>query len=171
MILDLILILLSFINIIIFFPFLIFKLLDYSVDEVSSYYQPSNYLVYLIWTLINIIFGIINLNMLVERNINTIIKENILLHSIYESILQFLLYLSTSNYGNGRYFFQHIISFFIYSYLIKYCLERRRPYFAVNHPTSFYLYLPYTFWIFYLLFLNFDILSIYFLNLIYNNKI
>ena len=109
--------------------------------------------------------------MLVERNINTIIKENILLHSIYESILQFLLYLSTSNYGNGRYFFQHIISFFIYLYLIKYCLERRRPYFAVNHPISFYLYLPYTFWIFYLLFLNFDILSIYFLNLIYNNKI
>lgn len=168
MILDLILILLSFMNIIIFFPFLLFKLLDYSVDEVSSYYQPPNYLIYLIWTLINIIFGIINLNMLVERDINNIIKENILLHSIYESSLHFLFYLSTSNYGNGRYFFQHIISFFINSALIKYCLERRRPYFAVNHPISFYLYLPYTFWIFYLTFLNFDILSIYFLKL-FNN--
>ena len=165
MILEVILVLLSFINIIIFFPFLLFKLLDYSVYEVSSYYQPSNYLIYLIWTIINIIFGIINLNILVEKNINTIIKENIILQSIYESSLQFLLYLSSSNFGNGRYFFQHIISFFIYTAMIKYCLERRRPYFAVNHPKSFYLYLPYTFWIFYLTFLNFDTLSLYFLKL------
>ena len=156
MIFKLILYIVFFLNIFTFLPFCFLGLLNYRSDEIVSKYLINNFYYLLIWFIINFISGIINLYAFIDNSISINIKENILFYSFYEGLFLFLLYIVNSNYYMGRYFLQHILSFFVYTYLIKICIETKRPYFARNHPISFYLYLPYTFWIFYLAFINFD---------------
>ena len=104
--------------------------------------------------------------MMYDSTLNIRIKEEILFQSLSETFYQIILFFVTSNYGLERYFFQYILGFFTLVKLVQICIETRRPYLAVNYPLGFYLYIPYSFWIFYLILIHMDIISKYLINFI-----
>ena len=82
--------------------------------------------------------------------------------SLKEALLQTLWLVITSNYGIGKTFIQYILGSFVMLYLVYYCYLVRKPMLARTDPASFYLYLPYSFWIVFACILNFQLVYKYY---------
>ena len=116
---NFVLYLISFSNVILSLPFTFFGLSKYQPNEIKADWQPPGYVFGIVWPILYLLFGIINLNVLNNKNMNNVIKEGLISDAFYESVVQSTWLLVTSNYNNGRYFVQHLLGLFILGYLVK----------------------------------------------------
>ena len=153
--------LISFSNIIFSIPFTYFGLSKYLPHEIKADWQPPGYVFGIVWPILYLLFGIINLNIINSKNLSRSLKNSLVSDAFYESVIQSIWLLVTSNYFNGRYFIQHLIGLFILGYLVKVAFQYRRPALALYDIPSFYLYVPYSLWIVFAFILNLQIVLKY----------
>ena len=158
---NFVLYLISFSNVILSLPFTFFGLSKYQPNEIKADWQPPGYVFGIVWPILYLLFGIINLNVVNNKNMNYVIKEGLISDAFYESVVQSTWLLVTSNYNNGRYFIQHLLGLFILAYLVKIAYQYRKPALAKHDLPSFYLYIPYSLWIVFAFILNLQIVLKY----------
>ena len=154
--------LISFSNIILSLPFTLLGLSKYDPFEIKADWQPPGYVFGIVWPILYILFGIINLraiNLSFENVGKHIIAKDIVSTSLVESLLQTLWLVVTSNYIGTRTFGQHFFGMIILGYLVYYCYNVRKPIFEKHDTVSSYLYFPYTLWIVFAFILNFQIVK------------
>ena len=156
-------ILLSFSNFFLSLPFTYFGLSKYLPHEVKADWQPPGYVFGIVWPILYLLFGIINLNIINSKSLSSNLKNSLISDAFYESVVQTLWLLVTSNYNSGRYFIQHLLGLFILGYLVKFAYQYRRPALALHDLPSFYLYIPYSLWIVFAFILNLQIVLKYIL--------
>ena len=72
---NLVLYLISFSNVILSLPFTFFGLSKYQPNEIKADWQPPGYVFGIVWPILYLLFGIINLNIINNKNMNHVIKE------------------------------------------------------------------------------------------------
>ena len=147
----------SFSNYLFSIPIVYFGLTSFSKDELKADWQPPGYVFGIVWPILYILFGIINIKTFTNKTISDNVKNMLIKQSLREAIGQTLWLLVTSNFGKGRTFIQYFIGLFILGFLVNYAFTKRRPNLALYDSTSFYLYIPYTLWIMFAFILNLQI--------------
>ena len=159
---NLVLYIISFSNIILSLPFTYFGLTKYDQDEIKADWQPPGFVFGIVWPILYLLFGIINLNIINNKSLSNVIKDSLISDAFYESVVQTLWLLVTSNFGYGRTFIQHFFGLLILGYLVKIAYQYRRPLLAFHDTPSFYMYIPYSLWIIFAFILNLQIVLKYF---------
>ena len=148
-------IILSFPNVIISSLIMYFGLVDFKNMPVKAYWQPPDYIFGIVWPILYILFGIINLKVLDSNKHGYYVKENFILDSISEALVQNIWVVVTGlNYLPilYRYSIGSVILL-----LLNYISFERRNYMKKIDKSILILYLPYTFWILFALILNLQI--------------
>ena len=145
--------LISFLNFILSLPFTIFGFSKFNVNETRANWQPPGYVFGIVWPILYLIFGIINLIIFNSNSLNIDIKNILIRDSIFEALIQTLWLLVTSNFGNGRNLIQYLLGFIIIGYLVYFSFYRRTS-FINNNKLLLYLYIPYSLWIIFAFILN-----------------
>ena len=146
--------LLAFSNLILSLPFTIFGLSKFSSNELGNTIAPPGYVFGIVWSVLYLIFGIINLTIIYSPSISKIDKGFLLSQSLFESLLQTLWLLVTSNIFGERLLIQNILGLLVMYNLVHFAFKQRRPIFAELSKKLFYLYTPYTLWIMFAFILN-----------------
>ena len=144
----------SFSNLILSIPFTYLRLSTFEPNEIKADWQPPGYVFGIVWPILYILFGIINLQAY-EKNSPT--SKIILDESLHESIVQTLWLVVTSNYGQGRTLVQYLIGLLIMGYLVIYSHFVRKPILKIYDLGSYLLYYPYSLWIIFAFILNLQI--------------
>ena len=155
-------IIVSFSNIFLSLPFTIFGLSKYDQSEIKADWQPPGYVFGIVWPILYVLFGIINLKAISSSNQNLSmynIAKEIVSASLVESLIQTLWLAVTSNYTGTRTFGQHFFGMIILGYLVYYCYNVRKPMLEKYDTISSYLYFPYTLWIVFAFILNLQIVK------------
>ena len=137
----------SFSHFIFSLPFTLSGLSDLGNDEYKADWQPPGYVFGIVWPILYLLFGIINLKSFFSSKISKYSKNKILKESFYESVYQMLWLLISSNFGGKKYKFQYILSFFLITYILKYAFFVRRSTLISADRTLYLLYVPYLIWI------------------------
>ena len=154
----------SFSNIILSLPFTIFGLSKYDPSEIKADWQPPGYVFGIVWPILYILFGIINLKAInsSKKSVEMYnIAKEIVTASLFEALIQTLWLAVTSNYTGNRTFEQHFLGMIILGYLVYYCYSIRKPMLEKYDKISSYLYFPYTIWIVFAFILNLQIVKNY----------
>ena len=148
-------------NFILSLPFTYFGLAGYSPNGVRAYWQPPGYVFGIVWPILYLLFGIINYRALYNYKLSYNVANEIIDASLKEALGQSLWLSVTSNFGNGRTFWQHFIGLGIMFYLVKLAFSRFT-FFYQNDQFSKLLYIPYLIWICFAFILNLQIIIRYF---------
>jgi len=153
----------SFSHLLLSLPFSLSGATRYTENDVKAYWQPPGYVFGIVWPVLYLIFGLINLRVEFSTKYNETFKRLVFHQSIQESLLQALWLLVTAKDGDKpRYKFQYILGFVIMLYLVNYAFMYRSKTFSRYTELNF-LYIPYKIWISFALILSFQqlIRSIY----------
>jgi len=150
-------IIISFLNIILSLPFTILGLSKFNEDEIKADWQPPGYVFGIVWPILYMIFGYINLRTFNSKNLDQSSKKEIIKQSITEALLQTLWLIVTANYGADRNLTQNFIGLIVMNVLVLYCFFVRIPFLKSKDNTSFLLYIPYSMWIIFAFILNLQI--------------
>ncbi len=153
---------LIFSNILLSLPFTIFGLSKFDPLEIKADWQPPGYVFGIVWPILYLLFSIINIRIMISKNISTELKNQIISDSLLEAILQALWVFVTIKFGESRKFIQYVIGLFVMLYLVYHCYFIRKPIFKLVDITSYYLYVPYSIWIVFALILNLQIILKYY---------
>ena len=137
----------SFSHFIFSLPFTLSGLSDLGNDKYKADWQPPGYVFGIVWPILYLLFGIINLKSFFSSKISKYSKNKILKESFFESVYQMLWLLISSNFGGKKYKFQYILSFFLITYILKYAFFVRRSTLISADRTLYLLYVPYLIWI------------------------
>lgn len=155
--------LIAFSNVILSLPFTFFGLTKYQPTEIKANWQPPGYVFGIVWPILYMLFGLINMNIMSSKNLITNVKDVLIIDSLSESLMQSFWLLVTANFGNGRYFIQHLVGLLVLGVLVKFSYSIRIPSFKKYNKTSLYLYIPYSLWIIFAFILNLQIVLKYIL--------
>ena len=137
----------SFSHFIFSLPFTLFGLSNLGNDEYKADWQPPGYVFGIVWPILYLLFGIINLKSFFSSKISDYYKNKIIRESFSESIYQMLWLLISSNYSGEKTKLQYIISFLLITYILKYAFFVRRVTLIKTDRTLYLLYVPYLLWI------------------------
>lgn len=137
----------SFSHFIFSLPFTLSGLSDLGNDEYKADWQPPGYVFGIVWPILYLLFGIINLKSFFSSKISDYYKNKILRESFSESVYQMIWLLISSNFCGKKYKFQYILSFLLISYISKYAFLVRRVTLIKTDRTLYLLYVPYLLWI------------------------
>ena len=151
----------SFSNFFLSLPFVIFGLAGYDKNEVKADWQPPGYVFGIVWPILYLLFGIMNLRIFNLKSIGNQVRYSLINNSLHESLLQTLWLLVTSNLGNGRSFIQQFLGLIVMGILVYFCFKTRIPNLFKNDKVSFIMYLPYSLWISFAFILNLQIVLKY----------
>jgi benzodiazapine receptor len=153
---------LIFSNLLLSVPFTYLNLTKFDPSEIKANWQPPGYVFGIVWPILYLIFAIINFKTIVSKTLSENIKNTIISQSLLEAILQTVWLLVTSKIGESRTFIQYIFGIIVMGFLVYYCHFVRKPLLAKVDPISYYLYIPYSFWIIFAFILNLQILIKYY---------
>lgn len=151
----------SFSNFLLSLPFVIFGLAGYNKNEIKADWQPPGYVFGIVWPILYLLFGIMNLRIFDLEKINYTTRFRLIDNAIHESLFQTLWLVVTSNTGSGRNFLQQFLGLVVMGILVYFCYKIRIPSLFKNDKISFYMYLPYTLWISFAFILNLQIVLKY----------
>lgn len=137
----------SFSHLLFSLPFTLSGLSNLSNDKYKADLQPPGYVFGIAWSILYLLFGIINLKSYFSSNIDINTKNKLLNESFTESIYQALWLLISSNFLGEKYKFQYILSFIVILYLLGYAFLIRKNTLKDADKLLYYLYIPYLFWI------------------------
>ena len=140
-------------------PFTISGLSNLSNDKYKADWQPPGYIFGIVWPILYLLFGIINLKSYYSSKLDNNMKQKILDESFKESIFQALWLLISSNLSGEKYRFQYILSFIVILYLWYYAFFKRRLTLKKADKTLNYLYMPYLGWISFASILSYQIFN------------
>lgn len=147
----------------IFFSFIasfILKLQGGSIKSsipVKADWQPPDYVFGIVWPILYLIFGFINIRVMKNNKIQLNDKDKIIFDSLKESLYQNFWVVITGINHPSSVLIRYTIGLVILIYL-NYFAEKERTVDLFNHDkVSHYLYIPYSFWIKFALILNFQI--------------
>jgi len=144
-------ILISFSHFLLSIPYIIFNNTNLN-NRPKVFLQPPNFIFSFVWTILYILFGIINLKILYNHNLSNNKKINIINQSITESLLHWSWLLINSNFINNYYYLK-FISTFILTYIVYYSFIRAY-YLKKTDKFLHKLYIPYKLWIIFALYLE-----------------
>ena len=150
-------ILISFIHFILSIPFSYFNLINYSKIEYKAYLQPPGYVFGIAWSIIYLLFGIINLNVIYSNSIVNSLKINIINQSVIEALIQTLWLIVNVNYFWKKKYIQEICGFVIIFILVYYAYFVRLPLLKSINSNIYLLYIPYCIWILFALVLSYQL--------------
>lgn len=144
-------ILISFSHFLLSIPYIIFNNTNLN-DRPKVFLQPPNFIFSFVWTILYILFGIINLKILYNHNLSNNRKIDIINQSITESLLHWLWLLINSKFVNNNYYL-NFASTFTLSYIVYYSFIRA---YFIRRTDKFLhkLYIPYKLWIIFALYLE-----------------
>ena len=144
-------ILISFSHFLLSIPYIIFNYNTFD-NRPKVFLQPPNFIFSLVWTILHISVGIINLSILFNHNIYNNLKIDIINQSITESILHWIWLLFNSYLFPSSYYIK-CISTFILCNIVYYSYIRA---YYINHIDKFLhkLYIPYKLWLLFVLYLE-----------------
>ena len=128
-------------------PFTLSGLSNLGQDEFKADLQPPGYVFGIVWPILYLIFGIINLKAFFSSNISDVNKHLIISESFKESVYQAIWLLISSSFFGQKYKFQYILSFFGILYLLGYAFIVRKNTLHSIDKSLYYLYIPYLCWI------------------------
>lgn len=137
----------SFSHFIFSLPFTLSGLSDLGNDKYKADWQPPGYVFGIVWPILYLLFGIINLKSFFSSKISNYYKNKILRESFSESVYQMIWLLISSNFCGKKYKFQYILSFLLITYISKYAFLVRRVTLIKTDRTLYLLYVPYLIWI------------------------
>ena len=137
----------SFSHFIFSLPFTLSGLSDLGNDKYKADWQPPGYVFGIVWPILYLLFGIINLKSFFSSKISDYYKNKILRESFSESVYQMIWLLISSNFCGKKYKFQYILSFLLITYISKYAFLVRRVTLIKTDRTLYLLYVPYLIWI------------------------
>ncbi|MBI96152.1 hypothetical protein CL656_03310 [bacterium] len=152
-------ILLSFSNYLLSIPIISLGLSKYSDDEVKADWQPPGYVFAIVWPILYLLFGIINLKIYYSKKIPKTIKVDNLDMAFEESLIQTGWLIVNGKYFHKRFLIQYIVGFCIILYLLVYAYFLRIPMlYQTKNKSLVYMYIPYTLWISFAAILNYQLI-------------
>jgi len=151
-------ILLSFSNFFLSLPFTYFGLSTFGPNDITAYWQPPGYIFGIVWSILYVLLGLINLKNFLANDENREINFTIVVQGIGEAFLQTLWLLATSNFSGKRHNFQYVIGFFVIYKLVDFAWNYRSKFLYNYDRISYYMYIPYKLWILFAMILNLQIL-------------
>lgn len=128
-------------------PFTLSGLSNLGEDKYKADWQPPGYVFGIVWPILYLLFGIINLKTYFSSQISNDVKTKMLNESFSESLYQAIWLLVSSNITGKKYKFQYILSFIVILFIVNYgFFVRRNTLYNVN-KTLHLMYLPYLAWI------------------------
>jgi len=148
----------SFSNFLLSLPFTYFGLSKFGPNDVTAYWQPPGYVFGIVWTILYVLLGLINLKNFLFMSKNEDLNYTIIYQGLAEAILQAFWLLVTSNFGNGRQNYQYVLGFLVIYRLVDIAWNHRGKILYREDRLSFYMYIPYMLWILFAMILNLQIL-------------
>tara|TARA_B100000963_G_C22611383_1_gene665033 strand:+ start:288 stop:791 length:504 start_codon:yes stop_codon:yes gene_type:complete len=147
----------SFSNYLFSIPIVYFGLASYSNNEIRADWQPPGYVFGIVWPILYLLFGIINLRIYYSKKIPIYLKKANLELSFQESILQTVWLLVNGKYGEERHCYQHYFSMIVMLYLLVYAYFLRPVMlYETNDKSILLMYIPYVLWIGFASILNYQ---------------
>ena len=155
---QLIFISLSFSHFAFSLPFSILGLTKYDENDIIADWQPPGYVFAIVWPILYLLFGIINLKVEFSSKHSITFKDKVFGESIIESLLQVLWLLVTAKIYQSRSDIQYQLGFCVMLGLLYYAFKVRSDTLSVDKSLTL-LYLPYKLWISFATILSFQQLS------------
>lgn len=150
----------SFSNYLFSLPIIYFGLSSYSENEMKADWQPPGYVFGIVWPILYLLFGIINLKIYYSNEISKSSKIQNLEISFQESLIQTLWLLVNGKYGNERKCIQYYLGMIVMFYLLIYAYLLRIPLlFRIPDKSILLMYIPYTLWITFASILNYQLMK------------
>ena len=157
---DLKVLLFSFSNYLFSVPIVYFGLSGYSENEIRADWQPPGYVFGIVWPILYLLFGIINLRIYYSQNISKELKKENLDISFQESLIQTLWLIVNGKYGNQRKCIQHYFGMIIMFYLLVYAYFLRLSLlYKIKDKSILLMYIPYVLWIGFASILNYQLMK------------
>ena len=102
-----------FINFFLSLPFTLTGLTRYTNNDIKAYSQPPGYVFGIMWSIIYMLFSIINYKIMYSHTLTTPLKKILINQSITEAVIQTLWLLSTAKIATQRYFIQYLLGLII----------------------------------------------------------
>jgi len=128
-------------------PFTLSGLSNLGNDKYKADWQPPGYVFGIVWPILYLLFGIINLKTYFSSQITNELKTKMLNESFSESLYQAIWLLVSSNITGKKYKFQYILSFIVIIFIASYGFFVRRNTLLSVNKTLHLMYLPYLAWI------------------------
>ena len=151
-------ILYSFSNYLFSLPIVYLGLTSFSKDEMKADWQPPGYVFGIVWPILYLLFGIINLRIYYSKYIPYNLKQINLNISFQEAVIQTIWLLVNGKYFSTRYCFQHYLSMIVMLHLLIYAYCLRLPLlYEIKDKTIVMMYIPYILWIGFASILNYQL--------------
>jgi len=147
----------SFSHFLLSLPFTLSGLSNLGNDKYKADWQPPGYVFGIVWPILYLLFGIINLKTYYSSQISIELKSKLLNESFLESLCQAFWLLVSSNITGKKYKFQYILSFLVIIFIASYGFLVRRVSLSNVSKTLHLMYIPYLFWITFASMLSFQI--------------
>jgi benzodiazapine receptor len=128
-------------------PFTLSGLSNLGNDKYKADWQPPGYVFAIVWPILYLLFGIMNLKTYYSSQLSLGLKNKILSESFSESIYQAIWLLVSSNITGVKYKFQYILSFIVIIYIASYGFFTRKNTLLNADKTLYLMYIPYLIWI------------------------
>ena len=148
----------SFTHFLFSLPFSILGLTKYDENDIVADWQPPGYVFAIVWPILYLLFGIINLKVEFSDKLSMNFKDKVISESIIESLLQALWLLVTAKMSKSRADIQYRLGFFVMLGLLYYAFKVRGNTLSIDKSLTL-LYLPYKLWISFATILSFQQLS------------
>ena len=129
--------------------------IDFKNPNIQAYWQPPNFVFGIVWPILYLLFGIMNMKIL-NSNIDMTDKTIYIINTLLESIIlnSWVIITGSSNIPNLT---KYVIGLIILIYLNFICQFARKEEIKKLDLISYYLYLPYSYWIIFAFILNMQI--------------
>ena len=148
----------SFSHILFSLPFSVLGLTKYNENDIIADWQPPGYVFAIVWPILYLLFGIINLKVEFSSKHSINFKNKAIGESIIESLLQALWLLVTAKIYESRTDIQYQLGFFVMLGLLYYAFKVRSDTLSIDKTLTL-LYLPYKLWISFATILSFQQLT------------
>ncbi len=125
---------------------------DFKNPNIKAYWQPPDYVFGIVWPILYLLFGIMNMRILNSKN-DTAEKTLFIVSTLTESIMLNLWVVVTGS-SNIPNLVKYIIGLTILIYLNLLCQMSRNEEIKNLDKLSYYMYQPYSIWIKFALILN-----------------
>ena len=150
----------SFSNYLFSLPIVYFGLTSYSKDELKADWQPPGYVFGIVWPILYLLFGIINLRIYYSENIPQYLKQSNLNYGYEEAVIQTIWLLINGKYFSKRHCYQHFLSMVVMMHLLIYAYCIRLPIlYEIKDKTIVITYIPYVLWIGFASILNYQLVT------------
>jgi translocator protein len=139
-------------------PFSVLGLTKYNENDIVADWQPPGYVFAIVWPILYLLFGIINLKVEFSSKYSINFKNKVIGESIIESLLQALWLLVTAKIAESRTDLQYQLGFFVMLGLLFYAFKVRANTLSIDRSLTL-LYLPYKLWISFATILSFQQLT------------